>query len=124
MPRNWLTSILFALALAVQALMPVASGVASARGVDLNASSATCLNGGEAGHKQDGPGHVHRGGHHDCVLCQAFCDGVAPVAARPSALSGVAFVQWTEIRWADSDRVLPARWRDFSRQARGPPSFS
>jgi hypothetical protein len=123
MSRRWLASLLFALALAVQAFMPVANGVAAARGVDLHALVENCLNVGGADQRTPhAPGHVH--GHHDCALCQAFCDGVASDAARPLPFALAPAVRWTELRWTLADRALPASPRDFARQARAPPRFS
>ncbi|WP_442754200.1 DUF2946 family protein [Methylocystis sp. JAN1] len=114
-------TILFVLALALQAL-PVASGVAAARGADAHVLSEICLKAGSPGHdNHQAPGRAH--GRHDCPLCQAFCDGVAPVAARPVVL-GMAPVQWRDFRWTVADRALPAPPRDYDRQARAPPSFS
>ncbi|QGM99444.1 DUF2946 family protein [Methylocystis parvus] len=121
MPRRWLPTVLFVLALAVQAFLPVANGVAAARGVDVHGLSEICLKAGSPGHDHGPAGHAH--GTHDCALCQAFCDGVAPVAAKP-VLLGMAPVQWRDIRWTVADRALPAPPRDYDRQARAPPSFS
>ncbi len=121
MPRRWLTSLLFVLALTVQVFTPVANGVAASRGVDIHGLSEICLNAGGAGHDRQSPGRAHS--HHDCALCQAFCDGVAPVASR-FVNFGRSPVQWTEVRWTFAERALPGNWRDFARQARAPPSFS
>ncbi|WP_457797389.1 DUF2946 family protein [Methylocystis sp. S23] len=122
MPRRWFTAILFVLALAVQACLPVANGVAAARGADIHGLSEICLKAGGSDHGgHHAPGHVH--GRHDCALCQAFCDGVAPVAARPFSV-GMAPAQWKDVPWAVADRALPAPPRDYGRQARAPPSFS
>jgi len=123
MSRRWITAILFVLALAVQALAPVANGVAAARGVDVHGLSEICLKAAAPGHETPrAPGHAHHG-HHDCALCQAFCDGVAPVAGRPVQL-GMAPVQWKSSHWTVADRALPPPPRDYDRQARAPPSFS
>jgi len=114
---------LFVVALAVQAFLPVTNGVAASRGIDLRGPNEICLKtGGPDQDGDQGPGHVHRS-RHDCALCQAFCDGVAPVAARPIAL-GRAPVQWKDVCWAAADRVLPVPLRDYDRQARAPPGFS
>jgi hypothetical protein len=117
MSRNWLTAILFALALAVQAIAPIAGNVASAQaGV-----SANCLAADGADHKST-PGHVHR--HRDsCLLCQTFCDGVAPVETRQASLVFASF-DWRPFAWTMADRTLQGPQRDYSRQARAPPSFS
>ncbi len=117
MPR-WLTLALFALALAVQAVAPVANGVAAAH--DIIGFSEICQKAIDHA-PQQAPGHTHR--HQDCALCQAFCDGVAPVGPRPVSLA-VAPVYWTSLAWADVDFTPRATTRDFSRQARAPPAFA
>ncbi|PPD41678.1 MAG: hypothetical protein CTY15_13260 [Methylocystis sp.] len=124
MPGRWLTSILFALALAVQAFSPVASGVAAASGADGHGLSEICLKVGPDHDRHRTPGHHTHGHHESCVLCQAFCDGVAPVATRPVLVTGMAPVLWTEVQWTVADRALPAHGRDYARQARAPPIFS
>ncbi|WP_363349309.1 DUF2946 family protein [Methylocystis echinoides] len=122
MPRRWLTFALFALALAVQAITPAANGVATAH--EAFGLSEICLNAAAEHASQKAPGHTHRHHrHHDCALCQSFCDGVAPVAARPMTL-GVRSVDWAPVQWAASERLPVATPRDFARQARAPPSFS
>lgn len=123
MPRAWLTRLLFALALALQVIAPMSGGVAAARDGVKSHALETCLAlaGGDHGQRQGGHGHTH--GHHDCALCQAFCDGVAPVAGRPASL-GRAPVQWEDIHWMVADRALPAPPRNYDRQARAPPKFS
>jgi hypothetical protein len=117
MSRNWLTAVLFALALAVQAIAPIAGNLAAAQaGVSTN-----CLAADGADHKS-APGHVHR--HRDsCLLCQAFCDGVAPVEAHPVHLVFASF-DWRPLAWTMADSTLKGPQRDFCRQARAPPSFS
>lgn len=117
MPR-WLTLALFALALAVQAIAPVANGVAAAH--DATGLFEICQKATDHA-PQQAPGHTHR--HQDCALCQAFCDGVAPVAARQMPVA-VAPVYWSRLAWAAVDYAPPAMARDFSRQARAPPSFA
>jgi hypothetical protein len=124
MSRRWLPTILFVLALAVQAFLPVANGVAAARGIDVHGLSDICLKAGSPGHdNHQGPGPAHSHSHHDCALCQAFCDGVSPVAAPPVVL-GMAPVQWKDFRWTVADRALSAPPRDYDRQARAPPTLS
>jgi hypothetical protein len=121
MSRRWLPTLLFALAMAVQAFLPVATGVAAARGIDVHGSEI-CLKAGSPGHERHAPaGHAH--GNHDCALCQAFCDGAAPVAGKPVLLV-LAPVQWRDLPWTVADRALPAPSRDYDRQARAPPAFS
>ncbi|MEK4033693.1 DUF2946 family protein [Methylocystis sp. IM3] len=118
MPR-WLTVALFALALAVQAIAPVANGVAAAH--DATGLFEFCQKATDAAPQQS-PGHTHRH-HQDCALCQAFCDGVAPVAGRPVALA-FASLHWSRLAWAAVDFAPLATARDVSRQARAPPRFA
>ncbi|WP_330084452.1 DUF2946 family protein [Methylocystis iwaonis] len=122
MPRVWLTKVLFALALAVQVLAPLASSLAAARESEADPAIGVCLKapkGGQSG--SQAPGHSHGG--RDCPICQAFCDGVAPIASRPTSL-GMAPVQWVEFRWFPADRALASSTLDEANRARGPPSFS
>lgn len=124
MRRNWLTVLLFALAMAVQAFAPVAGNVAIAKNLrGAGESIELCLKAAvSAGDQQQAPGQLHS--HRDaCALCQAYCDGVAPLAARLAPL-GMAPVQWTALHWSVADRALPTPHHDYSRQARAPPSHS
>lgn len=130
MRRNWLTVLIFALALAIQVVAPVAVNVALAAGTNAAAVSKPSLVSTELCVKEIGsndtsqqaPGRLkgHRG---DCVLCQAACDGVAQLGARAIQL-GRAPVRWTPLPWTVADRALPLPVRDYSRQARAPPTLS
>jgi hypothetical protein len=120
MPRAWLTRLLFALALAVQVIAPMASNVAAAREGGSDDGVGFCVKaGGQTEHRT--PGHAQDG--RDCPICQTLCDGVAPIAARPSA-PGMAPVQWVEVPWTVADRVLPVLSSDGANRARAPPIFS
>jgi hypothetical protein len=120
MPR-WLTALLFVLALAVQVGTPIANGVAAARGFDVHGLSEICLKGSRESHDHGPVRHSHS--HHDCALCQTFCDGVTPVVTRTeAALSAPA--KWIAIRWLASDVGVTSRSRISSHQARAPPVFS
>lgn len=131
MRRNWFTILLFAMALALQVVAPVAVNVAMATRAEAAAVSAggviaageLCLkDAGAGGPSREAPAHLK--GHRDaCLLCQAYCGGVAPVGARAARL-GMAPVHWTALAWTQTDRVLPAAPHDYSRLARGPPSNS
>lgn len=125
MRHRWLTTVLFALALAVQALAPIAGNVARANGFGAaSASVALCLSKASGGptDPQQAPGAAH-GHRHDCALCQSLCDGVAPIAAPPLQLVA-ASAFWRAAEWAADARALPARRFDHARQARAPPTFS
>jgi hypothetical protein len=124
MPRNWRSVLLFALALAIQALAPAAANFAMARpSGDLRSSIILCLQtGGSAGDRQQLPGH-HDRQRDDCPLCQISCSGVAPLEARPN-FAGLAPVQWTALAWTVADRALPAPRHEYSHPARAPPVFS
>ncbi|HEY8162305.1 MAG TPA: DUF2946 family protein [Methylocystis sp.] len=122
MPRAWLTRVLFALALAVQVIAPMAGSLAAARESEADGSIGVCLKGAGAGQaERQLPGHTRNG--RDCPICQIFCDGVAPVAARPPT-PGMAPVQWFEFCWTAADRVLPILSHGGANRARAPPSFS
>lgn len=118
MPRRWLTAVLFALALAVQAIAPVANGVAAAH--EAVRLTEICQKASDDT-PQKAPGHTHR--RHDCALCESFCDGAAAVAARPTSF-GAQPVHWTLIHWTANHFTPPVTPRDFSRQARAPPRFA
>lgn len=120
MSRRWLTALLFVLAMTVQVFAPVANGVAAAHGLDTLAAGEICLTAAQSDHGSRGQplhGHHH---HHDCALCQAFCDGVAPVAARLAALAAPT-AQWTCVQWSLTHQTMRASPRDAARQARAPP---
>lgn len=124
MRRNWLTTLLFALALVVQTMAPAAANVASAAGLGTSiASDELCFKvAGSTDQSQQSPGQSK--GHRDvCLLCQSYCDGVAPLGARVIHL-GKAPVQWTALFWTVADRALPTPQHDYSRQARAPPAIS
>lgn len=124
MRRNWLTILLVALALTVQVFAPVAGNVAVAKALgEASESIDLCLKAaGSADDRQQTPGQLHS--HRDaCALCQAFCDGSAPLAARLLS-SGMAPVQWTALDWTLADGALPTPHHEHSRQARAPPSLS
>lgn len=122
MPRLWLAALLFALALAVQALAPAANGVAAAHGFDALGLGEICLRAAQSGRdSQPAPRRTH--GHHDCVLCQAFCDGATPVMARLVAIAAPR-TQWTLSHWTAAPPGLTANPRNFWRQARAPPAFA
>ncbi|MGD9543510.1 MAG: DUF2946 family protein [Methylocystis sp.] len=121
MRRNWLTVLLFALALTVQALAPAAAHVAPRLGAG-DVIKAFCLNDVAASDDDQGPARVKS--HRDaCLFCQTYCNGVAPLAARVIHL-GKAPVQWTALDWTVADRALPTHPQDYSRQARAPPANS
>ncbi|WP_292528539.1 DUF2946 family protein [Methylocystis sp.] len=121
MRRNWLTVLLFALALAVQAFAPAAAHVATRMGAG-DFLSEFCVTDVASSDQSQAPDHAK--GHRDvCLFCQNHCDGVAPLAARVIFL-GKAPVQWTALDWTVADRALPTPPLDYSRQARAPPANS
>jgi hypothetical protein len=121
MRRNWLTVLLFALALTVQAFAPAAAQVASRLGVG-GAVSEFCFNDIASSDQSQAPAPA-KGHREACLFCQNHCDGVAPLAARAIHL-GKAPVQWTALDWTVADRALPTPPQDYSRQARAPPANS
>jgi hypothetical protein len=111
---------LFVLALAVQALSPVASGFA-AGGIARAGLSEICLKadvGQDNGRSTPGHSHSHQ---RDCPLCQAFCDGVSPVEASAAVL-GATPVQWATLQWSDIDNSAPAISGRSAHRARAPPA--
>jgi hypothetical protein len=121
MRRNWLSVLLFALALTVQAFAPGAAHVASRMGAG-DAVKEFCLTDFASGDQSQAPGQA-KGQRDACLFCQNHCDGVAPLAARTIHI-GKAPVQWTALDWTVADRALPTSPQDFSRQARAPPANS
>lgn len=119
---HWVTRVLFALALTVQVIAPMASAVAAARDTGSVAGIETCLNIGVGDHGRGQPAH-HRHSHHDCALCKAFCDGVAPVSASPVALCADGF-EWRTASWVLNDAALTRPRPAASHRARAPPHFS
>jgi len=119
MRRNWLTTLLFALALAVQAIAPAVAHVASQTGAS-SAIKEVCFKSAAPIEPAQTPGHL-KSRHDLCLFCQSYCDGVAPLAAR--AIHFVAApVCWTALAWTEADRSLASLSRDYSRQARAPPA--
>lgn len=123
MRRNWLTVLLFALALVVQTIAPAAANVVMAKAGGSIAAAELCASaGGDASDRQQGPGRLHH--HRDaCPLCQAYCDGVAPLVSRPLA-AGQPPALWTALSWTTVNRAPPPPAADHARQARAPPSYS
>lgn len=118
MRRNWLTVLLFAFALTLQALAPAAGHVASRMGAG-DAVKELCFADIGADDQSQDPAST-KGRRQACLFCQSYCDGVAPLAARVIHL-GKAPVQWTALNWTVADRALPTHPQDYSRQARAPP---
>lgn len=118
MRRNWLTILLFALALAIQAFAPAAAHVATQAGAT-SVVEEICLKDAGSTQPMQTPGHLKV--HGLCLFCQSYCDGVAPLAARAVHI-GAAPVQWTALSWATASRAPLTFYRDYSRQARAPPS--
>ncbi|MGD9543512.1 MAG: hypothetical protein AB7F41_03830 [Methylocystis sp.] len=56
-----------------------------------------------------------------CSLCQAFCSGLAPLAARPG-LIGATPVPSFQLVWTVADRVAPTPRPDPANRPRAPPS--
>lgn len=126
MRRNWLTILLFALAMAIQLVAPVLVNVALAGGASSPGAAADgglCLRSFDASDRSL-PAPDHLKGHRDaCLLCQIHCDGAVPWGARAASF-GRAPVYWTALPWTAADRALPTPASDYSRQARAPPFFS
>jgi hypothetical protein len=120
MSRRWLTALLFVLAMTLQVVAPVANGVAAAHGLDGPGLGNICLGAGHDDHGTRQPGQGQHRHHHDCALCQAFCDGVAPVASRATPVSTPA-ARWTLLSWSFAHQTPNASLRGVSHRARAPP---
>ncbi len=119
MRRTRLHIFLFALALALQVLAPIAGNLAVAGTLDLGGVSFSLCQSAKADPTKT-PSHSH---HQSCALCQVYCDGVSPVSAGSYILLASP-ARWNLADWRIYDRVLPTTKLDFSRQARAPPAFS
>lgn len=120
MPAMRLRFLLFVLALAVQALSPVASGVA-AGGIARAGLSEICLKadvGPDNGRSTPAHSHSHQ---RDCPLCQAFCDSVSPVEASAIVL-GASPMHWATLQWSDVDNSAPTAAGRSAHRARAPPA--
>ncbi|MFO1125941.1 MAG: hypothetical protein U1E25_12165 [Methylocystis sp.] len=56
-----------------------------------------------------------------CILCQAFCSGLAPLAARPGPI-GATPVPSFRLVWTVADRVAPTPRHDPANRQRAPPA--
>lgn len=56
-----------------------------------------------------------------CILCQAFCSGLAPLAARPGPI-GATPVPSFRLAWTVADRVAPKPRPDPANRQRAPPA--
>ena len=125
MRRNWLGALLFALALAIQALAPAAASIAMSQASGnpvLSTQICLQIGGGFANEKPQLPG-PHGGQRDACPLCRLCCGGVAPLEPRTISV-GEAPVQWMALAWTVADCALPAPRYEHSHQARAPPIFS
>lgn len=111
---------LFALALALQVLAPIAGNLAVAGTLDLGGVSISICQSDKSTPSKAPFSHNH---HQSCALCQAYCDGVSPVSAS-GLLSVAPLARWNAADWRAFVRVLPTKTIDYSRRARAPPVFS
>jgi hypothetical protein len=119
MRRNFLCALMFALALAVQALAPAAAGVAMA-----TAAQQLCvtLSSAEPGATAQPAGHSDAGPAL-CDLCALCCGAVGPIGTRSVAVT-TAPLRWIALIWAAADDPAPLARRGHAGQARAPPSCS
>ncbi len=116
MRRSCFGLIVFLLAMAVQAIAPMAVSAAKARG----RGDVICLSaaGGEALDRQK-PANERRD-HQLCVFCVAGCDGdltcVAAVAAHGASIASLLLIQRAHAG------APPASWRLHPGQPRAPPA--
>jgi len=120
MRRNRLHIFLFALALALQVLAPIVGNLAVAGTLELGGASFSICQSQKTSPAKAPLSHGH---HQSCALCQAYCDGVSPVAGASHAFVARP-AQWNVANWRVFDRVLPTTTLDYSRRARAPPAFS
>lgn len=119
MPAMRLRFLLFAFALAVQALAPIVGGVAAGENARVGLSDICYKAAGDVGHDGSAvPRHSHQ---RDCPVCQAFCDGVAPVEASAAPFVTLSATGWAALRWRPADGLAPAASARFAHRARAPP---
>jgi hypothetical protein len=124
MRQKWLSVLLFALALAIQAFAPAAADIALAStSGETRASLQICLQSGGSAGTDELPG-PYQSRHDPCLLCQVGSGGLTPLEAGPNPV-GLAPVQWTALLpWTVADRALPALRPNSSHQPRAPPANS
>jgi hypothetical protein len=116
MRRNIVCALLFALALAVQALAPAAARAA------MGFSQQTCVTASVDGSAGKGQPSGHPDAHSaSCDLC-ALCCGSLALGARASAILP-ASLAWTTATWPIVENAASSARRDAVR-ARAPPTFS
>ena len=120
MRRTRLHIFLFALALVLQVLAPIAGNLAVAGTLDLGGVSFSICQFDKADSSKSPLSRAH---HQSCALCQVYCDGVSPVSAGSHVLFERP-ARWHVADWRVFHRVLPTAPIDSSRQARAPPAFS
>ncbi|MGE5389354.1 MAG: DUF2946 family protein [Hyphomicrobiales bacterium] len=104
----------------IQVIAPVANGVAAAHGLD-GPLGHICFGASHADQGPQPPGHSrHNHHHHDCALCQGFCDDAPPVVSRSTGVATPA-AQWTFLRWSFAHQSPNASLRHIAQQARAPP---
>ncbi|MFO1101915.1 MAG: hypothetical protein U1E20_03300 [Methylocystis sp.] len=113
---------LLLLAASLWAVAPLARGVAqSGVGGRLLAQFFICFASGssqpDALPGQPGP----KDDRSACILCQAFCSGLAPLAARPGPF-GATPVPSFRLVWTVADRVAPTPRPDPANRQRAPPA--
>ena len=114
--------LIFALALTIQVLSPVASSVARVRAaapaVQICLKPALVFGTGD----RQSPNRPERHGD-NCIFCQLSCNGAAPIHVATHEI-GVAPVQWRLSRWTVADRAAPTQEHERSHQPRAPPHSS
>jgi hypothetical protein len=119
MRRTRLQILLFALALILQVLAPIAGNLAVAGTIDLGGVSFKLCQSDKSDSSKAPLSHAQ---HQSCALCQVYCDGVSPVVSGALA-NHAQSAQWLPAHWRLLDRILPSTTLDYARQARAPPAF-
>ncbi len=114
MRRSWFSLLLFLVAMALQAVAPMAASSARAQ----NRPSDLCVSAGAAATIDRQKPANERRDHQLCTFCLACC-GAAPPCAASSALRPLDVASWVASP-AYSEVLRPSR-RDPARQPRAPP---
>ena len=124
MRRNAIAIVLFALALGLKVLLPVAAVVQVSNNSAAQTALQDCLSAatdGALGHAQaPGKGDRHAA---SCPLCQISCEGAFALLER-AAQPGQPILSASAEPWRNVDSPEPRARVAAAHQARAPPQFS
>jgi hypothetical protein len=121
MRSGWLRVLLFALAVAMQALLPAAASVVSRDASDPGQAFQLCFKSSDI-QGEHAPFSNPKWQRHNCALCQAL--DTAPAFSDAANQTGAPLAPAQRMIWPAfrGDSVAPPR--ESARQPRAPPKFS